>query len=112
MSQSILVTGGTGHIGSHAAVELLAADQDVFITDNFCNSEASVLDRIERMAGRRPRFARADLRDRPALRKLFTAHSFDAVIHFAGSRLSENRRKNRFGITTITAQEASRSSNA
>ena len=80
----ILVTGGTGYIGSHTAVELLAAGHDVFIIDNLCNSKVSVLDRIERITGRRPGFAAADLRDRPALRKVFSAHRFDAVVHFAG----------------------------
>ena len=84
MKQSILVTGGAGYIGSHAAVELLAAGHDVFIVDNLCNSKASVLDRIERIAGRRPGFARIDVRDRGALRDLFSSHRFDAVMHFAG----------------------------
>ncbi|MBI2291571.1 MAG: SDR family NAD(P)-dependent oxidoreductase, partial [Betaproteobacteria bacterium] len=80
----ILITGGTGYIGSHTVVELMAAGHDVFIVDNFCNSKASVLDRIERIAGRRPGFAPLDVRDRAALRRLFSAHRFEAVIHFAG----------------------------
>lgn len=80
----ILVTGGTGYIGSHTTVELLTADHDVFIVDNLCNSKISVLDRIERVTGRRPEFANIDIRDRSALRRLFAEHRFDAVIHFAG----------------------------
>jgi len=80
----ILVTGGTGYIGSHTVVELMASGKEVLIVDNFCNSKASVLDRIERIAGRRPGFAQLDVRDRIALRKLFSAHHIDAVIHFAG----------------------------
>jgi UDP-glucose 4-epimerase len=84
MNQSILVTGGTGYIGSHAVVELIAAGHDVFIIDNLCNSKASVLDRIERIAGRRPRFGQIDVRDRSALCKLFSLQHFDAVVHFAG----------------------------
>ena len=80
----ILVTGGTGYIGSHTVVELMASGKDVLIVDNLCNSKASVLDRIERIAGRRPGFAQLDVRDRIALRKLFSAHRVDAVIHFAG----------------------------
>ena len=80
----ILVTGGTGYIGSHTVVELMAAGHDVLIVDNLCNSKASVLDRIERITGRRPGFAQLDVRDRIALRKLFSAHRVDAVIHFAG----------------------------
>ena len=84
MSQTILVTGGTGYAGSHTVVELLAAGHNVFIIDNLCNSKASVLDRIERIVGRRPGFVQIDVRDRPALRKLFADHRFEAVIHFAG----------------------------
>ena len=80
----ILVTGGTGYIGSHTVVELMASGKDVLIVDNLCNSKASVLDRIERIAGRRPGFAQLDVRDRIALGKLFSAHRVDAVIHFAG----------------------------
>jgi UDP-glucose 4-epimerase len=80
----ILITGGTGYIGSHTAVELIQAGFDVLIVDNFCNSKASVLDRIERIVGRRPGFVEADVRDREAMRALFANHHFNAVIHFAG----------------------------
>jgi UDP-glucose 4-epimerase len=79
-----LVTGGTGYIGSHMVVGLLAAGHDVVVIDNLSNSKSSVLDRIERIAGRRPLFERADIRDRPALRKVFSANRVDAVAHFAG----------------------------
>jgi len=82
--QSTLITGGTGYIGSHTLVELMAAGHEVFVIDNLCNSKASVLDRVERIAGRRPPFAQIDIRDRPALRRLFANHRFDAVLHFAG----------------------------
>ncbi|TCS71931.1 UDP-galactose 4-epimerase [Sulfuritortus calidifontis] len=80
----ILVTGGTGYIGSHTVVELLAAGYEAVIVDNLCNSKADVLNRIERIAGHRPDFIQADVRDRAAMRDLFKAHRFDAVIHFAG----------------------------
>lgn len=80
----ILVTGGTGFIGSHTAVELMSAGEDVLLVDNFSNSKADVLDRMERIVGRRPPFVQLDLRDRSALRNLFATHKFDAVIHFAG----------------------------
>lgn len=80
----VLVTGGTGYIGSHAVVELLAAGAEVVVADNLCNSKASVLERIARVAGRRPDFEQIDLRDRAALSRLFAARRFDAVIHFAG----------------------------
>ena len=79
-----LVTGGTGYIGSHMVVELMAAGHDVVVADNLSNSKASVLDRIERISGRRPRFERIDIRDRPALRKVLSANRVDAVAHFAG----------------------------
>jgi UDP-glucose 4-epimerase len=81
---AILVTGGTGYIGSHAVVELMNAGFEVCIVDNLGNSKASVLDRIERIVGRRPRFARIDIRDRAGLREVFARQAFDAVIHFAG----------------------------
>jgi UDP-glucose 4-epimerase len=81
---TILVTGGTGYIGSHTAVELLAAGHEVFIIDNLCNSRASVIERIASITGRSPAFSRLDIRDRDGLRKLFSAHAFDAVMHFAG----------------------------
>lgn len=80
----ILVTGGTGYIGSHTVVELMQAGFDVLIVDNFCNSKPTVLDRIERIAGRRPGFDEADIRDRESIRDLFASHRFSAVIHFAG----------------------------
>ena len=80
----ILVTGGTGYIGSHTVVELMQAGFDILIVDNFCNSKATVLDRIERIVGRRPGFVEADVRDRQAMRALFSEHRVEAVIHFAG----------------------------
>jgi UDP-glucose 4-epimerase len=83
-SSKILVTGGTGYIGSHTVVELIKEGHEVVIIDNLCNSKSSVIDRIADIAGRRPQFANLDLRDQAGLRKLFSAHSFDAVLHFAG----------------------------
>lgn len=80
----ILVTGGTGYIASHTVVELLAAGHDTFVIDNLCNSKLSVLERVARIAGRRPGFAQIDVRDRAALRRLFAQQRFDAVMHFAG----------------------------
>ena len=84
ISSKILVTGGAGYIGSHTVVELLGAGYDVVVADNLCNSKASVIDRIERVAGRRAQFVQLDIRDRAGLRALFAGHSFDAVLHFAG----------------------------
>lgn len=82
--RKILVTGGAGYIGSHTVVELLQAGEEVVVYDNFCNSSAVVIDRIEQIAGRRPLLVQADLRDPAALQKLFEQHRFDAVVHFAG----------------------------
>jgi UDP-glucose 4-epimerase len=78
----VLVTGGAGFIGSHTVVELLAAGFDVGIIDNLCNSKASVLDRIEAIAGRRPAFFEGDIRNRDTLREALAGCV--AVIHFAG----------------------------
>ena len=80
----ILVTGGTGYIGSHTVVELLQAGHEVLIFDNLSNSKRSVLDRIETIAGRRPGFVEGDIRDRAALTQVFAQHKITAVIHFAG----------------------------
>ncbi len=82
---AILVTGGTGFIGSHTTVELLSAGEEVIIVDNLCNSKQCVLDRIERITGKRPVFYRVDLLDKEALERVFDAHpEITAVIHFAG----------------------------
>ncbi len=83
-AQTILVTGGTGYIGSHTVVQLLDAGHRVVILDNLCNSKREVVNRIERITGKRPEFILGDIRDRAALRGLFFAHKIDAVIHFAG----------------------------
>ncbi len=82
---SILVTGGTGYIGSHTVVELLNAGEDVIIVDNLYNSKLCVLDRIETITGRRPVFYEVDLLDMEALNRVFDIHDdICSVIHFAG----------------------------
>ena len=82
---SILVTGGTGYIGSHTVVELLLSGQEPIIVDNLCNSKLCVLDRIEKIAGKRPVFHKVDLLDKEALSAVFDQHpDIDSVIHFAG----------------------------
>ncbi len=80
----ILVTGGAGYIGSHACVELLQAGHEVTVVDNFSNSHPEALRRAAWIAGREARLQKLDLLDRPALRAVFDAGDFDAVIHFAG----------------------------
>ena len=80
----ILVTGGTGFIGSHTCVELLNAGYDVIIADNLYNSKEMVVDRIEKITGKRPKFYNLDLRDYDSVSELFDLENIDAVIHFAG----------------------------
>lgn len=82
---SILVTGGTGYIGSHTVVELIKCGCDVVIVDNLSNSKICVLDRIEKITGVRPEFIKCDLLDKALLSKVFKDHpDIDSVIHFAG----------------------------
>ena len=80
----VLVTGGTGYIGSHTVVELLNAGHEVVIFDNLYNSKEEVVDSIEKITGKRPRFFKADLLDMDSMRAPFESDTFDAVIHFAG----------------------------
>ena len=80
----ILVTGGTGFIGSHTCVELIKDGYEVVIADNLYNSKAMVVDRIEEITGVRPVFYELDVCDKEALTALFEKESIDAVIHFAG----------------------------
>lgn len=80
----ILVTGGTGYIGSHVVVELLNQDYDVEILDNLVNSKITVLDQIQRIANKKPTFHQIDLLDQPSLDDLFKSTHFDLVMHFAG----------------------------
>ena len=82
---AILVTGGTGYIGSHTVVELLNSGAEVVIVDNLSNSKALVVDRIEQITGKRPRFIKCDLLDKQLLDEVFKSHpEIDSVIHFAG----------------------------
>jgi len=80
----ILVTGGTGYIGSHTCVAFAQAGRDVVILDNLSNSRASVIDRLEAICGKRPQFIRGDVRDAALLDRVFAGHPIRAVIHFAG----------------------------
>jgi len=80
----ILVTGGTGYIGSHTCVELLDSGYDVIILDNLANSEREVVDRIAQITGKRPLFYHADATDATAVDLIFRTHAIDGVIHFAG----------------------------
>lgn len=81
---SILLTGGTGYIGSHTAVVLAAAGHEIVLYDNLSNSSAPVVDRLAKIIGRRPVFVRGDIRDTEQLVRTMKAHQVKQVIHFAG----------------------------
>ncbi|MDZ7583592.1 MAG: UDP-glucose 4-epimerase GalE [Thiobacillus sp.] len=80
----VLLTGGAGYIGSHTAVECLAAGHEVVVFDNLSNSSVKSLDRVAQIAGKSVTFVQGDIRERAALRALFARHAIDAVVHFAG----------------------------
>ena len=80
----ILLTGGTGYIGSHTAVELIQAGHTVEIVDNLENSKITVLDGIEKITGVKPRFYEVDLLDKEKLGEVFKEGNYDLVMHFAG----------------------------
>ena len=87
MKQTILVTGGTGFIGSHTTVELQQAGYEVVIVDNLSNSKLEVLDGIEKITGIRPAFEQVDLRDAEATENVFKKYpKIEGIIHFAASK--------------------------
>lgn len=87
MKQTVLVTGGTGFIGSHTTVELQQAGYDVVIVDNLSNSNADVVDGIEKITGIRPAFEKVDCLDKDALEGVFKKYpSTSGIIHFAASK--------------------------
>ena len=79
----ILVKGGCGYIGSHTVLELLNKNYQVVAVDNFSNSSFESLRRVQKLTGKEVAFYEADIRDRDAMEKIFSEHTFDAVIHFA-----------------------------
>ncbi|MBR3319286.1 UDP-glucose 4-epimerase GalE [Candidatus Saccharibacteria bacterium] len=83
---NILVTGGTGYIGSHVVVELIKRGHTVDILDNLFNSKVEVLDKIEKIVGTKPRFHKADLLDYDKTLEVLQSSKFDAVIHLAGMK--------------------------
>ena len=80
----VLVTGGTGYIGSHTIVELLGHGYDVVAVDDFSNSKPIVLDKIKEITGKKIKFYELDVCDKEKLRVVFMENEIDAVIHFAG----------------------------
>ncbi len=83
---SVLVSGGAGYIGSHTAVELIAAGYDVVIVDNLSNSDIAAVEGVRRITGSEIPFVEVDCCDRTALRRVFETYDFDSVIHFAASK--------------------------
>ncbi len=84
MSMKILVTGGAGYIGSHTCLQLLRAGHDVVVVDNLVNAQEEAMRRVQTLAGREFAFYPFDVCDDNMLDKVFSEHSFDGVIHFAG----------------------------
>ena len=81
---SILLPGGIGYIGSHTTIELLQKGEDVVVIDNFSNSKPEMIEKIEKIAGKKIKFYEADYTDRNAVEKVFAENNIDAVINFAG----------------------------
>lgn len=81
---NILLAGGAGYIGSHTAVELLNAGHNVVIVDDYSNSSPVVIERIEKITGKKVIAYEADVKDKAAMRKVFAENKLDCVIHFAG----------------------------
>ena len=82
--KKILVTGGMGYIGSHTVIQLVESGYEPIIVDNLVNSKPEVLNRIEKICGKKPQFYEIDVRDEEKLDKVFDDNEIFAVIHFAG----------------------------
>ena len=81
---AILVTGGTGYIGSHTSIELLNKGEEIVIVDNLSNSKIEMVDKIKELTGKDFKFYKVDLLDRGNLEKVFEENNITEVIHFAG----------------------------
>jgi len=84
MKKSILITGGTGYIGSHTSLKLLDADYEIIILDNLSNSSLEVQTRIKKIAKKEFKFINGDIRDKNILKRIFQDNNISSVIHFAG----------------------------
>ena len=85
----VLVTGGSGYIGSHTCVQLLQQGHDVVILDNLCNSKHSVVPVIARLGGKQPSFVEGDIRNEALMVEILKDHAIEAVIHFAGLKMRD-----------------------
>jgi UDP-glucose 4-epimerase len=81
---NILVTGGAGYIGSHTCVALLEAGYEVIVADNLCNSNAGTLEQVKKITNKPITFYKLDVTDEEAVDSVFSKHSIDGIIHFAG----------------------------
>lgn len=81
---AVLVTGGAGYIGSHTVVQLLENNREVVIVDDLSNSSPKVIDRIEAITGKRPKFYEVNILNEEKMEEIFKENSIDSVIHFAG----------------------------
>jgi UDP-glucose 4-epimerase len=79
-----LVTGGAGYIGSHACVDLLLSGYGVVVVNILCKSSRKSLERVAVITGKAPQFYMADIRDKSALERVFSSHTIDLVMNFAG----------------------------
>lgn len=86
MKECVLVTGGAGYIGTHTAVELIAAGYDVVVVDNLSNSERAAVDGVREITGAEIPFEQVDCDDKAALAGVFDKYKFNSVIHFAASK--------------------------
>ncbi len=85
--KKVLVTGGTGYIGSHTTVELINNNYDVVIVDNLSNSTKMPLENIKNITGKTPKFYKADCQDQNLMAEIFSQENFDGIIHFAASKM-------------------------
>ncbi len=83
-NMNVLVTGGAGYIGTHTCISLINKGHNPIIIDNLCNSKEEAVKRVEKITGKEITFYKDDVRDEEALKKIFSEHKIDAVIHFAG----------------------------
>ena len=80
----ILITGGSGYIGTHTLIELYSSGYDFVVYDNLCNSSKEALKRVQKIINKSIPFVQGDIRDQKAFEELFSNYDIDSVIHFAG----------------------------